>query len=414
MGVVWRAHDELLSRDVAVKELLWPAYLSEAEQQAACRRASREARMTARLSHRNVIRVFDFFEEDGRPWLVMELLPHGSLHDLIKEQGRLSPVRVAGIGLEILAALRAAHAEDILHRDVKPANILVAPDRVVLTDFGIALPASVPAVTTAGTLVGSPSYTAPERAMTGQSGPAGDLWGLGASLYAAVEGHGPFDRDGGALASLTAVVADEPAPAVHAGPLLWPVISGLLRKDPDRRMDAAEAERLLRRAAGIPVAPVSRMTPRPWHAQVPAAALAGSAALAALAVSGTLAALTLTSPPRAETAALAPIAPAASAPAKTPAGPRPATRTPQSPAPRRTAATTSSAIQYVTAQYVTTSSTAENAGPGTVRRGRSTGRTRHFAVSVPHPGWHADRWPGITAGQHRAPQPKRPGPPGRH
>jgi serine/threonine protein kinase len=251
MGVVWRGHDELLSRDVAVKEVIWPPHLTEQEQQLACRRAIREAQTAGRLSHRNVVRVYDIVEEDGHPCIVMEFLPYESLRDLLSEQGPLPPARAAEIGLGVLGALSAAHAEGILHRDVKPANILVGPDgRVVLTDFGIARATDSPTLTGDGTLLGSPSYIAPERARGGYSGAGapGDLWGLGASLYAAVEGHPPFERDG-ALATLTAVVADEPDPAPHAGPL-EPVITGLLQKDPERRLGAAEAERLLRRAAG--------------------------------------------------------------------------------------------------------------------------------------------------------------------
>ncbi len=252
MGIVWQAHDELLSRDVAVKELVWPGHMSAEDRRAACRRATREAQVAARLSHRNVVRVYDVVEEDGRPWIVMELLPPRSLRDLIKHEGPLSPAHAARIGLDILAALRAAHAAGVLHLDVKPANIMIDGDRAVLTDFGIARDIGPSAATTAGLLIGSPSYIAPERARGGRPGPAADLWGLGASLYAAVEGRGPFDRDGGALASLTAAVADEAEPALHAGPLLWPVISGLLRKDPRERLDAAAAGRMLRRVAYPP------------------------------------------------------------------------------------------------------------------------------------------------------------------
>jgi tRNA A-37 threonylcarbamoyl transferase component Bud32 len=248
MGVVWRARDELLGRDVAVKEMIWPPHLTEQEQQVASRRATREAQMAARLSHHNVVRIYDIVEEDDHPWIVMELLPYRSLQEMLAADGPLPPARAAQIGLGILAALRAAHAEDILHRDVKPANVLILPDgRAVLTDFGIARAADSPTVTTAGALIGSPSYIAPERARGAQSGPQADLWGLGASLYAAVEGHPPFERDG-VLPTLTAVVADEPDPAYHAGPL-WPVISGLLRKDPAARLDAAATERMLHQVA---------------------------------------------------------------------------------------------------------------------------------------------------------------------
>src|ERR1700722_18637796 len=248
MGVVWRARDELLNRDVAVKEIVWPPDFTEQEQQVACRRATREAQVAARLSHRNVVRIYDIVEEDDHPWIVMELLPQRSLRDMLATDGPLHPAQAAQIGLGILAALRAAHAEGILHRDVKPANILIGWDgRVVLPGFGIARAADSPTLTNAGALLGSPSYIAPERARGSQSGPQADLWGLGASLYTAVEGHPPFER-GGVLPTLTAVVADEPNPAYRAGPL-WPVISGLLRKDPDARLSAAETEWMLQRVA---------------------------------------------------------------------------------------------------------------------------------------------------------------------
>ena len=300
MGDVWRAHDELLNRDVAVKELVWPPSLSEDERLAACRRATREARVAARLSHRNVVRVFDVVEEDGRPWIVMELLPPCSLREMVQREGPLSPAQAARIGLDILAALRAAHAEGIVHLDVKPANIVMAGDRAVLTDFGIARDAGPSAVTTAGILIGSPSYIAPERARGGRPGPASDLWGLGATLYAAVEGHGPFDREGGALASLTATLTDEAEPAMHAGPLLWPVISGLLRKDPDERLHAAAAERMLRRVTDPPVAaaggPASH---RPRRSVLYAAAVA-------IVASGISAGLALSASPRHATAASLP------------------------------------------------------------------------------------------------------------
>jgi eukaryotic-like serine/threonine-protein kinase len=264
MGVVWQAHDELLNRDVAVKEILWPPHLTEQEQQIACQRAVREAQMAGRLSHYNVVRIYDIVEEDGHPSIVMELLPYRSLRDIVEEDGPLPPDQAAKVGLGVLAALRAAHQEGILHRDVKPANILVGTDgRVVLTDFGIARAADSPTLTADGTVLGSPSYIAPERARGGQSGTGapGDLWGLGASLYAAVEGHPPFER-GGALATLTAVVADEPEQAAHAGPL-EPVISGLLRKDPAQRLGAAEAGELLRQAAEPPPRPAPDRLARP-------------------------------------------------------------------------------------------------------------------------------------------------------
>jgi serine/threonine protein kinase len=296
MGVVWRARDELFDREVAVKEITWPPYFTDPEQQAACRRACTEARMAARISHANVVKIYDIFEEDGYPWIVMEFVPYRSLRDMVREQGPLHPAQAARVGLGVLAALRAAHREGIVHRDVKPANILVGPARVVLTDFGIACaPADNPTLSTASVLVGSPSFIAPERARGRQAAPSADLWGLGASLYAAVEGRPPFDRDN-VVASITAVVHDELEPAPNAGPL-WPVIGGLLRKDPGERLDATQAEQLLRRvasapaghlgalpaavAAALPPAAAGRRRPRSS-----AAALAGSAAVAVMAVSG--------------------------------------------------------------------------------------------------------------------------------
>jgi len=298
MGVVWRARDEQLDRSVAVKEVVWPADFTEHQKQTACRRATREAQMAARLNHPNVIQIFDIAEEDGHPWIVMELLPYRSLRDLVADEGPLAPAEAADVGLGILAALSAAQAAGIAHRDVKPANVLVGPDhRVVLTDFGIARATDATTLTTAGVLIGSPSYIAPERARGGPSGAAGDLWGLGASLYAAVEGHPPFERDS-ALASLTAVVADEPDPATHAGPL-WPVISGLLRKDPDDRLTAAETERMLRHLVAPPpespsAASTEPLSSRSWR---PRGRLAGLVALAAVAVAAVAVAFALTSSP---------------------------------------------------------------------------------------------------------------------
>jgi serine/threonine protein kinase len=313
MGVVWHARDELLGRDVAVKALAGPAYISADERQAACRRAVREARAVARLSHRNVVQVFDILEADGGPWIVMELLSAQSLRDLVAQDGPLVPVQAAQIGLEILTALRAAHALGIVHRDVKPANILMARDRAVLVDFGIAQVAEASAgATTASMLIGSPAYIAPERARGGPSGPPADLWGLGASLYAAVEGRGPFDRDGGALASLTAVVADEPEPATRAGPLLWPVISGLLSKDPGERLEAVEAERMLRVAAA-PVPPA--LTGISGHrrrrpSRMAAAGLVGAAVVAMASAT----AVALDRPVRAGHQTVAPAVPPVAAP----------------------------------------------------------------------------------------------------
>jgi eukaryotic-like serine/threonine-protein kinase len=244
MGAVWRARDELLNRDVAVKEIVWPAQLDADEREAARQRAVREAQLAARVRHPNVVGVYDIVEEDDRPSIVMELVPFRSLRDAVAEDGPMTPAQAARVGLSVLAALRAVHEAGVVHRDVKPANILLSPEgRVVLTDFGIAKAADSPALTVSGVLIGSPSYLAPERARGGRAGTAADLWALGASLFAAVEGRPPFERDG-VLASLTAVVADELEPSPRAGPL-WPVIEGLLRKDPATRFDVAETEQML-------------------------------------------------------------------------------------------------------------------------------------------------------------------------
>ena len=213
MGAVWRAHDELLNRDVAVKEIIWPPQLNPGDRETARRRAVREAQLAARLRHPNVVSVYDIVEEGDRTAIVMELVPYPSLRDILAEDGPLSPAQAARVGLGVLAALQAAHEAGVVHRDVKPANILLGPgDRVVLTDFGIAKAVDSSALTMSGVLIGSPSYLAPERAKGESSDAAADLWALGASLYAAVEGRPPFDREGGVLVSMTAVVTDEPDP----------------------------------------------------------------------------------------------------------------------------------------------------------------------------------------------------------
>jgi hypothetical protein len=283
MGMVWRARDELLARNVAVKEIILPPEMEDAEREAGRRRAVREAQMAARLRHPNVVGVYDIVEDDGRPAIVMELVPFGSLRDTIRDHGPLPPAQVARIGLGVLAGLRAAHEAGVVHRDVKPANILLGPqDRVVLTDVGIATAVGSPALTTSGIVIGSPACLSPERARGQPAGAPADLWGLGASLYTAVEGRPPFERPG-ALATLTAVVTDEPDPFRHAGPLEL-VISGLLRKNPGARLGAADAEWMLQYvleqdAAAARVAPMTgpgtgpAAETGPAPASVPAATL---------------------------------------------------------------------------------------------------------------------------------------------
>ncbi|MEV6983231.1 protein kinase [Sphaerisporangium sp. NPDC051017] len=247
MGVVWRAHDELLDRPVAVKEVLHHA-VSEQERAAFTMRTIREARAAGRLDHPSVVVVHDVIEEDGRPWIVMQLVRSRSLGQVLREDGPQAPRRVAEIGVQVLGALRAAHAAGVLHRDVKPENVLLTDaGRVVLTDFGIATMPMETALTTTGSLSGTPAFLPPERLRGLPAVPESDLWSLGATLYAAVEGRPPFDR-GAPVPTMAAVLNDEPEPARHAGPLA-PVLDGLLRKDPARRMSAADAAEALGRVA---------------------------------------------------------------------------------------------------------------------------------------------------------------------
>jgi len=190
MGRVWLATDTLLGRDVAVKELVPPPGFTEDEIRDMGARTVREARAAARLSHGNVIAVYDVVVESGAPWIVMEYVKGRSLYQVVADEGPLEVTTVAQIGLSVLAALVAAHRVGVLHRDVKPGNVLITDEhRVVLTDFGLATIVGEPAVTRSGVVIGSPSYMAPERARDGEAGPAADPWSLGATLYFAVEGQ---------------------------------------------------------------------------------------------------------------------------------------------------------------------------------------------------------------------------------
>jgi hypothetical protein len=248
MGRVWLARDETLHRDVAVKEVVLPEGMSVDERTELCERMLREARAAGRLNHPNVVGVYDVVQAEGRPWIVMEIVRSRSLYQVVKEDGPLSPRRTAEIGLAVLSALRAAHRAGVWHRDVKPGNVLLADDgRVVLTDFGLATLEGDGTVTRPGVILGSAQYIAPERARDGHSGPESDMWSLGATLYAAVEGRSPFARET-SMATLTALATAPPDPPRRAGPLR-PVLIGLLRKNPKHRMHAADAERLLRRIA---------------------------------------------------------------------------------------------------------------------------------------------------------------------
>jgi eukaryotic-like serine/threonine-protein kinase len=248
MGRVWRARDEVLHRDVAIKELVPPPGLTTDERREMRERSLREARAIARLNNINVVRVFDVLRTDADPWIVMEYVRSRSLQDALAADGPVPPGRAAEIGLGVLGALKAAHKAGVMHRDVKPGNVLLGEDgRVVLTDFGLATVPGDPNVTRTGLVLGSPAYIAPERARDGTAGPEADLWSLGATLYAAVEGQSPYARSS-AIATLAALATEPPPPAKRAGPLKA-VLNGLLRKDPTQRITAEVAERLLRRAS---------------------------------------------------------------------------------------------------------------------------------------------------------------------
>lgn len=251
MGTVWRAEDETLGRTVAVKELRFPGNIDEEEKRRLITRTLREAKAIARIRNNSAVTVYDVVEEDDRPWIVMELVEGKSLAEAIREDGLLEPKRAAEVGLAVLDVLRSAHREGILHRDVKPSNVLIAEDgRVVLTDFGIAQVEGDPSITSTGMLVGAPSYISPERARGHKPGPAADLWSLGGLLYAAVEGTPPYDR-GSAIATLTAVMTENLEEPKNAGPLR-DVIYGLLTKEPAQRLDDAGARAMLNKVIHAP------------------------------------------------------------------------------------------------------------------------------------------------------------------
>ncbi|MFD5626108.1 protein kinase [Streptomyces sp. NPDC127072] len=248
MGRVWRAHDEVLHRAVAIKELTAALYVAESELATLLARTHAEARAAARINHSAVVTVHDVLEYDYRPWIVMELVDGNSLADEIRDRGRVEPAEAARIGLWVLRGLRAAHTAGVLHRDVKPGNVLISNDRrVLLTDFGIAQVEGATTITRTGEIVGSVDYLAPERVRGHEPGPASDLWALGATLYTAVEGKSPFRRTT-PLTTMQAVVREEPEPSRYAG-ALGPVITALLHKDPAVRPSATEAEQMLAEAA---------------------------------------------------------------------------------------------------------------------------------------------------------------------
>jgi eukaryotic-like serine/threonine-protein kinase len=296
MGVLWAADDLTLSREVAVKEVRLPADGDGEEDSRLRERALREARAAARITHPSAVTVYDVVEEDGRPWIVLELLPPRTLADVLAADGPLAPRAAAHLGLQLLDALTAAHAAGVVHRDVKPSNVLFARGRAVLVDFGIASLDGDPSTTDAGALLGSPAFMAPERARGEQPTPASDLWSLGATLFTAVEGQPPFRREG-YLPTLAAVVTQDAPPAEHAGPLR-PVLAGLLAREPGDRPTAGRARALLQAVASAPSlvadrgdvdetvasppAPPARL-PSPFHLGRRRPGRAGAIAAAALA-----------------------------------------------------------------------------------------------------------------------------------
>ncbi|MEN3536976.1 serine/threonine-protein kinase [Microbispora sp. ZYX-F-249] len=262
MGTVWRAYDRSLGREIAVKEIRQDPSLSPRQRQELRERMMREGRMAARVSHPSVATIHDVIVSDGIPWIIMELVEGRSLEQVIDEEGPLPPRLVAEIGYDLLGALRAAHAQNILHRDVKPANVLLTETgRVVLTDFGIAKALGDNALTQTGMVIGSPGYTAPERARGEHTGPESDLWSLGATLYFAVEGRPAYERAtvGETLAALMTEKADPPR---QAGPLRQ-VLDGLLEKDHTARLTPERAAAILRVIADTPTGSIPAVPPAP-------------------------------------------------------------------------------------------------------------------------------------------------------
>jgi eukaryotic-like serine/threonine-protein kinase len=237
MGVVWRAHDLVLGREVAIKEVRFPASMPDAERRSAQARVTRETRAAARLNHQGVVTLYDVVTDQGGVFLVMELVEAPTLAELVLAEGPLASERVAEIGAQLAHALEAAHQAGIVHRDVKPDNVLVPQAGTAkLADFGVAWLAGDPRLTTTGMVIGSPAYMAPEQAQGEPAGPPADFWALGASLYFAVEGQPPFDK-GSSMATLAAVVNEAPRPMHRAGPLA-PLLAALLAKDPQARPSA--------------------------------------------------------------------------------------------------------------------------------------------------------------------------------
>ncbi len=262
MGVVWRARDERLDRVVAVKQLGYDPAIGQAAGDQAALRALREARLTARLRHPHAITVHDVVEEGGEPYLVMEYLPSRSLADVLLDRECLPADEVARIGVQVSSALAAAHAEGIVHRDVTPANVLIADGGLAkIADFGISRATGEGTVTGGGFIAGTPAYLSPEVAGGGEAGFPADVFSLGATLYRAVEGQPPFGNDDNPIALLLRVAREEPIPPKHRGPLAE-VLGRLLHRDPSRRPAMAEVQELFEAVTGGRPLPPPRPRPR--------------------------------------------------------------------------------------------------------------------------------------------------------
>jgi hypothetical protein len=261
MGVVWRAEDRVMGRHVAVKELHLPAGLSPDDRRLFRERLLREARTAGRLNDPGIVTVYDVVTDRGVDHIVMELIDARTLAEVVAQHGPLDEARATDVARQLLAALQVAHAGGVVHRDVKPANVMLAAGgRVKLTDFGIAQAADDSRLTSTGALIGSPAYMSPERLVSGSASPAADLWALGATLYAAVQGTAPFQRET-AAATISAVLHADLPPLRTRGPL-GAVVGGLLQRDPAARLTGPQAAALLagpgtEPRADLPSAPVT-------------------------------------------------------------------------------------------------------------------------------------------------------------
>ncbi|MFG1642251.1 protein kinase [Amycolatopsis sp. NPDC049252] len=278
MGAVWQAHDEILGRTVAIKQLLLQPHLDEHDAEDARQRTMREGRIAARLHHPNAISVFDVVTDDnGQPCLIMEYLNSTSLAAVLQERRTLPPVEVARIGAQVAAALREAHAVGIVHRDIKPGNILLGGNGTVkITDFGISRAKDDVTVTKTGMIAGTPAYLAPEVAIGGDPGPESDVFSLGSTLYAACEGQPPFGLSENTLSLLHAVAAGQINPPRQSGPLAS-VLAVLLHPDTEHRPTAEECEELL---AAVARGELPLGGPAEETMLAPAAGVLGAAALA--------------------------------------------------------------------------------------------------------------------------------------